>query len=63
MHGQGKFEWDDGEYYEGGMQLLLAQRPDGSFQSGHPSTLALDSTCFALLFLSKASKQGPVTGG
>ena len=50
-------------YYEGGMQLLLAQRPDGSFQSGHPSTLALDSTCFALLFLSKASKQGPVTGG
>ncbi|MEC8252701.1 MAG: hypothetical protein VX044_05770 [Planctomycetota bacterium] len=50
-------------YYEGGLQLLLAQRPDGSFQSGHPSTLALDSTCFALLFLSKASKQGPVTGG
>lgn len=50
-------------YYEGSMQLLLAQRPDGSFQSGHPSTLALDSTCFALLFLSKASKKGPVTGG
>ena len=50
-------------YYEGGMQLLLAQRPDGSFRSGHPSTLTLDSTCFALLFLSKASKQGPVTGG
>jgi hypothetical protein len=50
-------------YYEGGMQLLLAQRPDGSFQSGHASTLTLDSTCFAVLFLSKASAKGPITGG
>jgi hypothetical protein len=50
-------------YYEGGMQLLLAQRPDGSFRSGHASTLTLDSTCFAVLFLSKASAQGPITGG
>jgi len=50
-------------YYEGGMQLLLAQKPDGSFRSGHASTLTLDSTCFAVLFLAKASGQGPITGG
>lgn len=50
-------------YYEGGMQLLLAQRGDGSFRSGHASTLTIDSTCFAVLFLSKASAQGPITGG
>ena len=50
-------------YYEGGMQLLLAQRPDGAFRSGHASTLMIDSTCFAVLFLAKASARGPITGG
>jgi len=57
-HLQGR-DW----YYEGGMQLLLAQQPSGAFASGHASTLTLDSTCFAVLFLSKASRKGPVTGG
>ncbi|MCK5940975.1 MAG: hypothetical protein KAI24_03315 [Planctomycetes bacterium] len=50
-------------YYEGGVQLLAAQRPDGAFRSGHAATLTLDSTCFAVLFLAKASAQGPITGG
>lgn len=50
-------------YYEGSMQLLLAQQPSGAFRRGHDATLTLDSTCFAVLFLSKASKKGPITGG
>ena len=50
-------------YYEGGLQLLSAQRPGGAFRSGHASTLTLDSTCFAVLFLSRASAKGPITGG
>lgn len=50
-------------YYEGGLQLLAARRPNGSFRSGHSSTLQLDSTCFAILFLAKASASAPITGG
>ncbi|MFT7534947.1 MAG: hypothetical protein ACI85K_000898 [Hyphomicrobiaceae bacterium] len=49
-------------YYEGGLQLLAAQRANGSFQAGHSSTLRLDSTCFAILFLAKASAPVPITG-
>ena len=45
------------------MQLLLAQQPNGAFRRGHDATLTLDSTCFGVLFLSKASQKGPVTGG
>ena len=56
LHGR---DW----YYEGCMQLLPAQRPSGAFRSGHEATLTLDSTCFAVLFLSKASARGPITGG
>lgn len=48
-------------YYEGGLQLLAAQRANGSFQAAHSSTLRLDSTCFAILFLAKAS--APVLTG
>ena len=44
-------------------RLLGEQQPCGAFASGHASTLTLDSTCFAVLFLSKASRKGPVTGG
>jgi len=50
-------------YYEGGLQLLAARRKNGSFRSGHSSTLQLDSTCFAILFLAKASASAPITGG
>lgn len=48
-------------YYEGALQLLAAQRANGSFQDAHASTLRLDSTCFAILFLAKAS--APVITG
>ena len=50
-------------YHEGGVQLLAAQNPNGSFRGRHDSTLLLDSTCFAVLFLAKASASGPITGG
>jgi hypothetical protein len=49
-------------YYEGGLQLLAGQNANGSFRSGHASTLQLDSTCFAILFLAKASAPVPITG-
>ncbi|MFT4514191.1 MAG: hypothetical protein ACI91B_002899 [Planctomycetota bacterium] len=49
-------------YYEGGLQLIAAQSANGSFQAGHSSTLRLDSTCFAILFLAKASAPAPITG-
>ena len=55
LHGR---DW----YYEGGLQLLAAQKGSGSFRSGHASTLQLDSTCFAILFLAKASTPAPLTG-
>ena len=42
-------------YYEGGLQLLSQQQTNGSFRAEHSSTLLLDSTCFAILFLSKAT--------
>lgn len=50
-------------YYEGGLQLLAAQNQNGSFRAGHSSTLQIDSTCFAILFLAKASAPAPTTGG
>ena len=48
-------------YFEGGVQLLAAQQPNGAFRSSHPGTLQLDATCFAVLFLAKASAPGPIT--
>jgi hypothetical protein len=55
LHGR---DW----YYEGGVQLLSHQQQNGSFRAEHPSTLLLDSTCFAVLFLAKATAAGPITG-
>ena len=49
-HLQGR-DW----YYEGAMQLLTQQRPDGSFRADREGTLLLDATCFAVLFLQKAT--------
>lgn len=49
-------------YYEGGLQLLHAQSAGGSFRAAHPGTKRLDATCFAILFLSKASAPVPITG-
>ena len=56
LHGR---DW----YYEGGLQLLAAKNQNGSFRAGHSSTLQIDSTCFAILFLAKASAPAPTTGG
>jgi hypothetical protein len=55
LHGR---DW----YYEGGVQLLSHQQQNGSFRAEHASTLLLDSTCFAVLFLAKATAAGPITG-
>lgn len=49
-------------YYEGALQLLSHQLPDGSFRAAQTSTLLLDSTCFAVLFLAKATAPVPITG-
>lgn len=49
-------------YYEGGVQLLSQQQGNGAFRTGHNSTLQLDATCFAVLFLAKATAIAPVTG-
>ena len=40
-------------YYEGALQLLAAQQPNGSFRSD--DSLLLDATCFAVLFLKQAT--------
>lgn len=55
LHGR---DW----YYEGGLQLLSQQQANGSFRAEQPSTLLLDSTCFAVLFLAKATAAAPITG-
>lgn len=49
-------------YYEGGLQLLSHQQQDGSFRAAQSSTLLLDSTCFAVLFLAKSTAPVPITG-
>ena len=49
-------------YYEGGLQLLAMQNRNGSFRTEHPRGLLLDATCFAILFLKKATLPA-VTGG
>ena len=62
LHGVARLQGRDW-YYEGGVQLLAAQKRNGSFRPGHAATLQLDATCFAILFLAKASASGPITGG
>ncbi|MBK8098604.1 MAG: hypothetical protein IPK26_15950 [Planctomycetes bacterium] len=42
-------------YYEGGLQLLAQQQPNGSFKAEHTGSLLLDATCFAVLFLQKST--------
>jgi hypothetical protein len=49
-------------YYEGGLQLLSQQQANGSFRAEHASTLLLDATAFAVLFLAKATAASPITG-
>ena len=48
-------------YYEGALQLLSQQQANGSFRAEHASTLLLDATCFAVLFLAKATPPAAVT--
>lgn len=55
LHGR---DW----YHEGALQLLSQQQPNGSFRAEHASTLLLDATCFAVLFLAKATPAAAVTG-
>ncbi|MEO6595138.1 MAG: hypothetical protein ABIP94_10340 [Planctomycetota bacterium] len=50
-------------YYEGALQLLSQQQPNGSFRAEQSSTLLLDSTCFAVLFLAKSTAAAAITGG
>jgi len=48
-------------YYEGALQLMAQQQANGSFRAEHSSSLLLDTTCFAVLFLAK-STPAVVTG-
>ncbi|MBL9077527.1 MAG: hypothetical protein JNL08_08490 [Planctomycetes bacterium] len=48
-------------YYEGALQLLSQQQANGSFRAEQASTLLLDATCFAVLFLAKATPPAAVT--
>lgn len=48
-------------YYEGALQLLSHQQDNGSFRAEHASSLLLDTTCFAVLFLAKATPPAAVT--
>jgi len=48
-------------YYEGALQLLAQQQPNGAFRSDSSGGLLLDSTCFAVLFLAKATARAAVS--
>jgi hypothetical protein len=48
-------------YYEGALQLLAQQQGNGSFRAEQSSSLLLDTTCFAVLFLAKATPPAAVT--
>jgi len=48
-------------YYEGALQLLSHQQANGSFRAEQSSSLLLDTTCFAVLFLAKATPPAAVT--
>jgi hypothetical protein len=49
-------------YYEGALQLLAHQGRNGAFRTEHEKGPLLDATCFAVLFLKRASL-GVTTGG
>jgi hypothetical protein len=49
-------------YYEGALQLMALQQQNGAFPLDHPNGKVLDATCFAVLFLKKATMPA-VTGG
>ena len=49
-------------YHEGALQLLSQQQANGSFRAEHSSSLLLDTTCFAVLFLAKATPAAAITG-
>ncbi|MBK8096628.1 MAG: hypothetical protein IPK26_05940 [Planctomycetes bacterium] len=48
-------------YFEGALQLLGRQRADGSFPADHRDGESVDATCFAVLFLKRATQ--PVLTG
>lgn len=50
-------------YYEGALQLLAMQQANGSFRAESPSSLLIETTCFAVLFLAKSTPGAPITGG
>ena len=53
----GRHDW----YREGAEELFRRQSQDGSWTSGGPESAEVD-TCFALLFLKRATLRGSVTG-
>ena len=58
-------EYLDGRdwYYEGALQLLAQQQKNGAFCAGGCADLQIDATCFAVLFLAKATARAAVTRG
>ena len=55
LHGR---DW----YYEGALQLLATQQANGSFRTESTSSLLIEATCFAVLFLAKSTPGAPITG-
>ncbi|MBL9075946.1 MAG: hypothetical protein JNL08_00500 [Planctomycetes bacterium] len=49
-------------YYEGALQLLAQQQANGTFTTEHAGGREIETTCFAILFLKKATLPA-VTGG
>lgn len=49
-------------YYEGALQLLATQQGNGSFRTESTSSLLIEATCFAVLFLAKSTPGAPITG-
>jgi hypothetical protein len=49
-------------YYEGALQMMALQQGNGAFPIDHPNAQVIDTTCFAVLFLKKATMPA-VTGG
>ena len=42
-------------YYEGALHLLAQQQKTGAFKAGSGETMAIEATCFAVLFLKKST--------
>lgn len=60
LHGIARLQGRDW-YYEGALQLLAQQSANGSFRSESPATMTIDATCFAVLFLAKATAPAAIT--